>query len=126
MVRKIVSALVLVPLAILIVLFAVANRGDVVLSLDPFSADSPALTLRSPLFLALLVALILGVVIGGCAAWLRQAKWRRMARRLERELSATRSEADDLRRRLAAAEAVPPPARTETIPSIAYRRPPAA
>ena len=126
MIRKIVSALILVPLAILIVLFAVANRNDVVLSLDPFSADAPALTLRSPLFLALLIALILGVIIGGCAAWLRQAKWRRSARRHEREASAARAEADDLRRRLAAAEAAPPPARAETIPAIAYRRPPAA
>ena len=30
--------------------------------------------------------LIVGVVIGGLASWLRQGKWRGTARRLEREL----------------------------------------
>jgi uncharacterized integral membrane protein len=125
MIRKIVAALILVPLAILIVLFAVANRASVVISLDPFSSEAPALTVHVPLFLALVAALILGVVAGGVAAWLRQSKWRRAARRLDRDLRAARAETEDAQRRLAAAQArpEPPPA---SIPSIAYRRPPAA
>ena len=36
--RKFIAALILVPLAILMVMFAVANRGSVAISLDPFSA----------------------------------------------------------------------------------------
>jgi uncharacterized integral membrane protein len=121
--RKFLAAVVLIPLAILMVMFAVANRGSVAISLDPFSANAPALTVHVPLFLLLLIAVIVGVLAGGIAAWLRQAKWRRAARRLDRELRAARAEAEDARRRLAVAQA-PPPA--PAIPTIAYRRPPAA
>jgi uncharacterized integral membrane protein len=120
MIRKVAAILILVPLAILMVMFAVANRASVLVSLDPFSSDAPALSMRVPLFLALLLALIVGVIVGGIGAWLKQAKWRRAARRLERDLRAARAEAEEAQRRLAAGQA--PPA----IPSIAYRRPPAA
>ena len=41
MLRKIVAAVVLVPLAILIIAFAVANRQNVTVSFDPFSAAEP-------------------------------------------------------------------------------------
>jgi uncharacterized integral membrane protein len=121
--RKFLAAVILIPLAILMVMFAVANRGSVAISLDPFSANAPALTVQVPLFLLLLIALIVGVLAGGIAAWLVQSKWRRAARRLNRELRVARAEAEDARRRLAAAQAPPP---TPAIPTIAYRRPPAA
>ena len=44
MFRKLVTALVLVPLAIVFVAFAVANRQAVVVSFDPFDHVHPALT----------------------------------------------------------------------------------
>jgi uncharacterized integral membrane protein len=84
--RKIVAALILVPLAIVIIAFAVANRQIVTVSLDPFSANEPAASLTLPLFALIVLLLIIGVLIGGLAAWLRQGKWRHTARRLEREL----------------------------------------
>ena len=121
--RKFIAAIILVPLAILMVMFAVANRSSVAISLDPFSTTAPALTVHVPLFLLLLIALIIGVLAGGIAAWLRQSKWRRAARRLERELRTARAETEDARRRLAAAQTPPP---QPAIPSIAYRRSPAA
>ena len=55
-----------------------------------------------PLFLLLLVVLIAGVIVGGAAAWLRQSRWRRRARRLAAELKAARAETETLRRRLEA------------------------
>jgi uncharacterized integral membrane protein len=121
--RKFIAAIILIPLAILMVMFAVANRGSIPISLDPVSVNAPALTVHVPLFLLLLIVLILGVLAGGIAAWLRQSKWRRAARRLDRELRTARAEAEDARRCLAAAQA-PPSA--PAIPTIAYRRPPAA
>ena len=123
MIRKIVAALVLVPLAALIILFAVANRSGVLVSLDPFSADAPAFAVTAPLFLVVLCALVFGVIVGGIAAWVRQAKWRRAARRLERELARAHEAAAERERSFAAASAPPPSA---SIASIAYRRPPAA
>jgi uncharacterized integral membrane protein len=96
--RKIVAAFILVPLAIVIIAFAVANRGDVTVSLDPFNPAVPAASVTKPLFVVLLGVLILGVIVGGIAAWLRQTKWRRTARRLEREVANLRAEIDTLKR----------------------------
>jgi uncharacterized integral membrane protein len=84
--RKFLSGLILVPLALILVVFAVANRQFVTLSFDPFNADDPVLSLRLPLFVLLIAAAVLGVVAGGVATWVRQRHWRRSARRSEAEL----------------------------------------
>jgi uncharacterized integral membrane protein len=120
--RKIVAAVILIPLAIVIIAFAVANRQIVTVSLDPFSSEHPASSLTLPLFVLILVLLILGVVIGGVAAWLRQAKWRRVARRLEREAEMLRSEVTSLRRGSGNVASVPeagnPPERLQLRPPV--------
>jgi uncharacterized integral membrane protein len=96
--RTIVAAVTLVPLAVVIIAFAVANRQEVTVSLDPFNPDVPAASLTKPLFVVIIAVLILGVIVGGIAAWLRQTKWRRTARRLEREVANLRAEIDALKR----------------------------
>ena len=83
MFRKIVTAVIIVPLAVVIVAFAVTNRQTVTVSFDPFSAASPAYAATLPLFAVIFAVLIFGVLVGGIAAWLRQGKWRRTARRLD-------------------------------------------
>ena len=90
MLRKLVAAIVLVPLAILIIAFAVANRQMVTVSFDPFSSNEPAFSVATRLFVLIIVVLIVGVLIGGLASWLGQGKWRGAARRFERELHALR------------------------------------
>ena len=95
--RKIVTAFVLVPLAIIIVMFAVANREIITVSFDPFDSAHPALALKMPLFILIFVLVAVGVVVGGIAAWLKQHKWRMRARRAE-------AEARDLRLRLDSGE----------------------
>jgi uncharacterized integral membrane protein len=117
MIRKIVSAAILVPLGLVIVALAVANRAGITVSFDPFSATNPALAVRMPLFVLVFVLVIAGVIIGGVAAWLRQRKWRRHARRLAAELQQTRDENERLHRQLAEA---PPASRPLAL------RPPAA
>lgn len=97
-IRKIIAAIILVPLAFIIIAFAVANRQIVTVSLDPFSAEHPAASLTLPLFALVIVLLVLGVLIGGIAAWLRQSKWRRTARRLEREIADLHIEIEALKR----------------------------
>jgi uncharacterized integral membrane protein len=98
LIRKIIAAVILVPLAIIIIAFAVANRQIVTVSLDPFSAEHPAASLTLPLFALVIVLLIIGVLIGGIAAWLRQSKWRRTARRFEREIADLHIEIEGLKR----------------------------
>lgn len=107
--RRFLILLVLVPLAAVIVFFSVANRGLVAVSLDPFHGDAPALAFSAPLFVLLFGALILGLVIGGVAAWVRQGRWRRAARKAEYEAERLRDEA--AKARPVASAATLPPAR---------------
>jgi uncharacterized integral membrane protein len=101
MLRRIVSTLIVVPLAIVIIAFAVANRQSVTVSFDPFSSTSPAYAATLPLFALIFVLLILGVLIGGAAAWIGQNKWRRTARKLDGEVRVLHQELDAIRRRFA-------------------------
>ena len=111
--RRIVSTLIVVPLALAIIAFAVANRQSVTVSFDPFSTASPAYAATVPLFVLIFVLLILGVLIGGAAAWIGQAKWRRTARRLDADVRALHQELEMIRRRFAPE---PPPAIPEPAP----------
>jgi uncharacterized integral membrane protein len=104
--RKIVTAIIVVPLVAIIVTFAVANRQAVTVSFDPFSATSPAYAATLPLFAIIFAVLILGVLIGGIAAWIGQRKWRRAARRLDSEVRALHDEMDTIRRRFGTSEQV--------------------
>jgi uncharacterized integral membrane protein len=95
--RKIVAAVILIPLAIVIIAFAVANRQAVTVSLDPFSPERPASSVTLPLFVLVIGLIIVGVLIGGAASWLRHGNLRRTARRFEREMRELRSELASLR-----------------------------
>jgi uncharacterized integral membrane protein len=93
--RRFVAIVTLVPLGVILVMFAVANREIVAVSFDPFNSAQPAFALKMPLFVLIFVLAGLGVLIGGFSAWLRQHKWRMRARQAE-------AEARDLRARLEA------------------------
>ena len=110
MFRRTVSAFILVPLLVILVAFAVANRHSVTVSFDPFSSTAPAYTVTVYLFVIVFVLLIAGVIVGGTAVWFGQRRIRRARRRLEAEVAALHREIDDLRRQ---AVTPPPPARSE-------------
>jgi uncharacterized integral membrane protein len=95
--RKFVAAVILIPLAVVIIAFAVANRQIVTVSLDPFSSQHPATSLNVPLFVLVIGLLIAGVLIGGVASWLRHGHLRRTARHFERDIRELRSELASLR-----------------------------
>jgi len=96
--RKFLNTLIVLPLALIFIAFAVANRHFVTLSLDPFNSANPAVALTLPLFVVVIAMAALGVIAGGIATWFGQRRWRRAARRLEDELQ-------DARARLASTEA---------------------
>jgi uncharacterized integral membrane protein len=122
MIRNIVRVLILVPLALLIAMSAVANRAPVLIGFDPFGAQPPMFAFVSPLYLALMAALIFGVVVGGVAAWMSQSPKRRRARRLAAELKASRAEVEALRRQVETNAAVQAE-KQNSIAAIAYRHP---
>nr|WP_205789923.1 LapA family protein [Microvirga makkahensis] len=91
------------PIAILVVLLAVANRAPVTLSLDPFSQEAPEFATQLPLFAVIFAAVMVGVVIGGTASWLAQGRNRKSRRQLRRETRQLRHETERLRSQNAAA-----------------------
>ncbi|KQO73607.1 MULTISPECIES: LapA family protein [unclassified Methylobacterium] len=86
------KGLVLLPVAILVVAFAVANRDVVRVSFDPVSPDMPVFSAALPLYLLLFIAVAIGVLLGGCGAWLGQAGTRRTSAARRREIRRLESE----------------------------------
>ena len=93
MLNRLVLIVVFVPLAVVLVALAVANRELVALTLDPFHPGNPALTLELPLFVFLFLALVVGVLIGGAATWFKQGRFRKLARQREQEVRSLRDAA---------------------------------
>jgi uncharacterized integral membrane protein len=84
--------------AVLLVTLAVANRHLVRLVLDPFDPSDPVLAVELPFYAYLFAALIIGVVLGGIATWLNQARWRRAARARAQDAMRWKAEAERFRR----------------------------
>lgn len=103
--RKFFSALLLIPLGLFFVIFAVANRHLVTVSFDPFNSTYPTVGVTLPLFVVIIVVAILGVVAGGTATWFRQHHWRRAARQYEADARAARAQLADWRAGAAAPRA---------------------
>ena len=95
--RKFFKALVLIPLGLFFVVFAVANRHLVTVSFDPFNSTDPSLAITLPLFVVLIVVAIAGVLAGGTATWFRQRHWRRAARQHQADARQMRAQLADLR-----------------------------
>lgn len=99
MLRRIVGWVVLVPLSVALVVFALANRQAVSINFNPFAApaDPNMPGFGVPMFLVIFGVLLVGVVLGGIATWFAQAPhrrdertYRRESERLNRELEAMR------------------------------------
>ena len=99
MISRILSFVILVPLAILLVVFCVSNREVVTISLDPLGT-MPQFSFGLPLFIILMGAVIVGVILGGIGTWLTQAHYRRKAAIRKAEVARLRREADDANERL--------------------------
>ncbi|TPI58352.1 DUF1049 domain-containing protein [Mesorhizobium sp. B3-1-7] len=100
MFNRFILVVVFVPLAIILIALAVANRGAVAFTVDPFHPGNPALTLSLPLFILLFLALAIGMVVGSLATWVKQGRYRKLAR--QRGL-----EAENLRQAVSRAPVAP-------------------
>ncbi len=89
------------PLAVLIIVFSVNNRAEVVLDLWPLDM----VTVPLPVFSVVLASLLGGFLLGGGIAWLSGGEARRRARRMTRRAeTAERALADAEKRIQALAE----------------------
>jgi uncharacterized integral membrane protein len=72
--------------ALLLIVFAVANRHPVTVSFDPISPGDPILSVSLPLWIVVFVGIFFGLVAGWTAAWVNQGRWRRAARQARSQL----------------------------------------
>lgn len=93
MYNRLLLVVVFVPLAIVLVALAVANRELVPFTFDPFHPGNPALTISLPLFVYLFLALVVGLLLGSAATWLKQGRYRKLARRRGDEVRSLRDSA---------------------------------
>jgi len=95
--RKFLNIVVLIPLGVVFVVFAVANRHPVTVSFDPFDSSDLSFGITLPLFVVIVAVAVLGVLAGGSATWFRQRHWRRAARQHEADAREVRAQLADLR-----------------------------
>jgi uncharacterized integral membrane protein len=91
--KKIVVRLILLPILVVVAVFAIANRQPVELSLWPLPWDAQA-----PLFLVLLASLLLGALIGGTLSWAGGHHHRSAARHNRRANERLQRQVDALKR----------------------------
>jgi len=107
------SWLLTVPLTVLVVVFAVANRSFIPLDLWPF-----ALEVRIPVFLLVLGSLLFGFLIGAMVMWLSMGKQRQQRRAAKGEIAKLERKTRELehaRDRTATRSSAPPPAAPPAI-----------
>jgi uncharacterized integral membrane protein len=95
--------LAMLVIAVVLIVFAVSNRGTIALGLWPLPD-----VVELPLYLIVLACLLVGFLAGELAAWLSGRHWRREVRRSARRIAALERELDTVRAERAP---VPVPAR---------------
>ncbi len=90
--KRLLKLLFLVPLSLVAVAVAVANRHPVIIYLDPLAGPAPEGTqFAVSLFIVIFVAIMVGVIFGGVATYFEQGKYRRAARRARAEVVTLRA-----------------------------------
>jgi len=95
MLKRVVTWFFLIPLALLFAFFALANRQEIQLGIDPISPESPFFgPFPVPLFIVIYGALLLGIILGGIGAYMGQHKKRAELRALRKEHNKLKQQLD--------------------------------
>lgn len=116
--------LTVIPLFLLVVVFAVSNHQSTALSLWPFLTEP----VPFPVYGIALAGLFVGFVVGGIVSWFQHGRTRRRVRDLQRQSEADQRELSSLRERLSRLESgerqatIPPlpapPAQLASAPAV--------
>ncbi len=87
--------IIAVPVAFIVIAFAIANRTPVGVHFDPLPYE-----LDIPLWAAVIGALAVGFLLGALIRWLFDHRWRAEARQGKRHVRALEREISSLRQRL--------------------------
>ena len=88
---KVVTRVIAFVIAVVVVLFALANRGAVTVSLSPLPMERDL-----PLYLVILLAFACGVAVGGLSHWFATGRRRKAAREKHRRLARVERELTDV------------------------------
>ena len=105
--KKIFSLLTGLPAAIIMIAFAIANRGDVRVSFDPVSPATPWYSIDVPLWMVVFAAVFAGLLIGWILAWINQGKWRKAARNTASSLKQEQAKSSGLQKLIKSVDLVP-------------------
>jgi len=110
---KILSWLIFIPFALLVVIFAVSNRGDIGVDFWPlpFSQDVP-------LYLLSLGTLAFGFFFGAMLTWLSVAKWRVIAASRKKDTFYAEEEIKRLNKKIHDLETENTPTTVEVLPAL--------
>lgn len=107
--KKWLYRIIWIPVLVLAVLFLVANRQMVTISLDPINASEPAITsFPLPLWMWLVTTLFVGVGLGAVSMWFSGSERRHKARAEHRELKALKRDYATLQQRFDEMQPKPP------------------
>lgn len=107
---KILNLLFVITLSLVGIVFAVANRQIVPLSMDPFSQANPAIAIYLPLFAIIFGSVFVGMLIGATVTWFGQG-------RVRRTLRETKKQEKELRKQVEQAPAVEPKSGLPAVPA---------
>lgn len=97
--KSVLRIIFFVPLGLIFLFFAMANRASVRVGLDPFASagDLSTPSFEAPLFLVVLVSAAIGVLAGGASTWVSHLPVRRAAKIARAEAKKTKVEIERLR-----------------------------
>jgi uncharacterized integral membrane protein len=107
--RRLLAWLVLLPVSVAVVAWAVINRAPVTVAWNPLEAGVPGHGAQMPLFVFAFLVFVLGVLAGGFAVWNTQRRWRRSARERRAEAQHLRGEVAQLKQTVRERAALPAP-----------------
>lgn len=91
--KRLLKLLLLIPLAVVVLAVAEANRHMVHIYLDPLAGAGPEGTeISVPLYAVIFVSVMIGVVFGSVVTYFEQGKHRRAARLARAEIDSLRSD----------------------------------
>ncbi len=105
------SWILTLPLAVVIVIFALSNRGGVTIGLWPIDF-APSV----PIFLLPLGGLVIGFIVAAAVMWFGSLRWRRQARRQAARAAELERELAKIRRIAAETAARPETAKPQEMP----------
>ena len=110
---KLLSWLIFIPFAIVVVVFAVSNRGPIPINFWPLPFQE-----QIPLYLISLGTLALGAFVGGMLTWLSVLRWRVVASSRASDTRYQQNELDRLNQKVADLEAELEQAKKEPVQEV--------